>query len=511
LWDINTLGFRGEALASIISIAKVICTTRTADLPTGTRVECENSQVKTSETGCAVGTIMEVKNLFYNTPVRLKFLKKAQTEFAYILEIMQGIAISHPNVAITLLNKNHTSLKTTGSNDLGTVISEVYSNDLIRELAKIDKSDELSGLHINGYGSNPDFTRSNKKAIYLFVNGRTVKCPILLKAIDTAYKDMIPNGRYPFVVINLTVPPGDVDVNVHPSKREVRYINPNQIYNFVYSAIKEALDHTPARPQPELIPFQDDYSEPVPVAYKEIKESEIYEKPAGYTRVQPDVSFNDMRLQIQQSSNLYKPLEKQVTLALEDSQNDDILQKPDIIGQLHNTYILVQTDEGLQLIDQHIAHERYLYEKLKESTSFASQLSFTSEVIELEPSEISLIMENKEILEKYGYSIEPVNDKEVIFRQVPQMLANKNPEKIIHELLEALNSSIDTLEDKILMTTACHASVKAGEKLSIWQMEELISNWQKTKFPKTCPHGRKIAHTIPIKDIAAFFSRQLAD
>ncbi|HBH18072.1 MAG TPA: DNA mismatch repair endonuclease MutL, partial [Cyanobacteria bacterium UBA9579] len=219
LWTISTLGFRGEALASIISIAKVSCLTRTADSPVGVKVDCENSEITITETGCAIGTTMEVKELFYNVPARRKFLKKAQTELASIIEVVQSIAISYPEVSIHLIHKGRTSLKTTGSKDMATVISEIYSKELLDELVEVYKDDTEYKLEVKGFTSNPNFTRSNKKAIYVFVNGRTVKCPILSKAIDTAYKGLIPSDKYPFAILDLIIPAGEVDVNVHPAKR----------------------------------------------------------------------------------------------------------------------------------------------------------------------------------------------------------------------------------------------------------------------------------------------------
>ncbi|MFA6990058.1 MAG: DNA mismatch repair endonuclease MutL, partial [Candidatus Gastranaerophilaceae bacterium] len=244
LWNINTLGFRGEALASIISVSKVTCITRTKDSETGYKAECENSVVKITETGCAQGTIMEIKDLFYNIPARLKFLKKNQTEFAYIPEILQSLAISHPEIAFVLSSKGNTLLKTLGSGDIEATISEIYSTELIKELSVINLQDENSKISISGVTSSPEYTRSNKKAIYIFVNGRIVRCPVISKATETAYKDLIADNRYPFAVINLEVKPDEVDVNVHPSKKEVRYTNTNLIYGFVYSAVKNALEKT---------------------------------------------------------------------------------------------------------------------------------------------------------------------------------------------------------------------------------------------------------------------------
>ena len=249
LFNIETLGFRGEALASIISIAKVTCTTRTQEFDYGTQVESENSVVKASKVGCAIGTIMDVKELFFNQPARLKFLKNQKTEFSYIQEMVQALALSHPHVAFILKNNGTEVLATTPNADLLTRITELYQTKILDEIKEVKKSDVLSEIKISGYVSVPSYTRSSKKSIYTFVNSRIVKCPVLLKAIDLAYKNMLPNGRYPFVVINLDVNPQDVDVNAHPTKREIRYKNTNQIFNFVQSAINYALNAIEKTPQ----------------------------------------------------------------------------------------------------------------------------------------------------------------------------------------------------------------------------------------------------------------------
>lgn len=504
LWSIYTLGFRGEALASIISIAKVSCLTRTKDALTGVKVECKNSEIKVSEVGCAVGTIMEVQDLFFNVPARLKFLRKAQTELASIIEIVQGAAISNPNISFHLIHKGNSSLKTSGSADLATVISEIYSKDLIKELTQINAEDIEFNLKIKGFTSNPDFTRSNKKAVYLFVNGRNVKCHIISKAIDNAYKDLIPSGRYPFVVLDMMIPPNMIDVNVHPAKKEIRYLNTNQVFNFVYSSIRAALEA--GLYNKKQFDNKEEYRSES-AAYKN-----TYEYKANYSAksnmpsftAPAKVDFASFKEKSEKSMDLYSSQEK---LEL-DNLNDEMLhEKPKIIGQYLNTYILLEADGGLCIIDQHIAQERTIYEKLKESKTTSSQLLLTAAPVRLEPSQVALIEENIDILSKYGYVFEKYSDNEVILKQIPQILLNSSHEEIIEEILNALETSLDNIENSLLTTTACHASVKAGEKLSIWQMEELIINWQKAKNNLTCPHGRKIVHILSAKEVASFFGR----
>ena len=205
LYNVKTMGFRGEALASIISISRLTCITRTEEFDFGTKVECENSEVKKSQTGCAVGTIMDIKDLFYNLPARLKFLKSQKTEFAYINELIQTLALVHTNVAFELKNNGKTIIKTTGQGDTLQVLKEVFSEDIAKNLREVFKTDKMSGLKISGFVSTPDYTRASKKDYYMYVNSRMVKCPIFQKSIDTAYKSLI-GSRYPFIILNYQNP-----------------------------------------------------------------------------------------------------------------------------------------------------------------------------------------------------------------------------------------------------------------------------------------------------------------
>ena len=496
LYNIRTLGFRGEALSSIISIAKLTCTTRTKDFDNGTKVKCENSEVIKCETGCAIGTIMEVKDLFYNIPARLKFLKSSNTEFSYIQELVQSMALAHPECSIELKKNGKSMLKTSGQNNLLQTIKEVYSSDVIQNLKEVLKTDDISKLKISGYVSTPNYTRSSKKSYHMYINSRAVKDPVFQKSVDTAYKALIASGKYPFIVLNLEVPPADVDVNVHPTKKEVRYKNTNQIFNFIYTAIQGGLSNYIERQKEEpkesqnVIDFVQPKLEQSGEAYFDKKEDTIY--------------ISDEALKnLEKQHTKYEPEQKQFFKPVEKEPEFE----ENIIGQYKNTYILIEKDDGLEIVDQHIAEERYNYEKLRENKEIASQMLFISDVIELSSSEVELIKENIKKFEKFGFGIEFTKSNELVFRKVPQILAKVNPKEIISDILENIEGDIDGLEERIMRTTACKASVKAGQKLSLWQMQEIIKKWRTTKMPYTCPHGRPITHTISHKEIAGFFQR----
>ena len=501
LFAIDTLGFRGEALSSIISIAKLTCTTRTKDFETGTKVKCENSEVKKVETGCAIGTIMEIKDLFYNIPARLKFLKNPNTEFSYIQELVKSIAITHPQTAFELKKNGKTVLKTSGNNELKHALKELFSNNVTDNLKEVLKTDQLSGLKISGYVSTPDFTRSSKKDYHIYINSRTVKCPIFMKAIDTAYKNLISNGKYPFVVLNLELPPSDVDVNVHPTKKEVRYKNTNQIFNFIMTGIHGGLAN---------------YTEPEPsynIQQKAAEKTNIIElKPQQNTF---DIVYNKTDDEMVVEEKTFDMIQDKTPQVVSETEQKQIFKpvekapepEENIVGQYKNTYIIVEKEDGMEIIDQHIAEERYIYEKLKSEKNVVSQLLFVSDVLTVTPSEAELIKENLDKFERFGFGIEFTSDTELIFRKVPQMIAKVNPKEILSDILENIESDIDGLEEKILITTSCKASVKAGQKLSTWQMQEIVKRWRTTKMPYTCPHGRPIVKFFPHKEIAGFFQR----
>lgn len=507
LFAISTLGFRGEALSSIISIAKLTCTTRTKDFDYGTKVECENSQVKKVQTGCAIGTIMDVKNLFYNLPARLKFLKNPKTEFSYIQELMQSLALAHPQVSFELKNNGKTILKTIPG-DLKNAIKEIYMQGAIDYMKEVLKTDKLSGFRISGFVSTPDYTRSSKKSYHIYINSRMVKCPVFMKSIDMAYKNLIGIGKYPLVVLNLELPPSEIDVNVHPTKKEVRYKNTNQVFNFIYSSIDMALSNSSFAQASEARAITEEIVRALPSTKPE-ENDDVYVSDAAL--VQHSLISDEERGQANskwqmansdEKTDNYSPVQP-FSPSIQDNSSPE-----NIIGQYKNTYILIEKEDGLEIVDQHIAEERYIYEKLKSQKQPASQLLFVSDILQVSASEAELIKENKEKFEKFGYGIEFLKENEIIFKKVPQMLAKANPKELLADVLQNLSGDLDNLEEKILITMSCKAAVKAGQRLNVWEMQNIIKNWRTCEKPYTCPHGRPISKLLAHNQIASFFERQ---
>ena len=510
LYDIHTMGFRGEALASIISISKLTCITRTKDFEFGTKVECQNSEVKQVQTGCAVGTIMEIKDLFYNLPARLKFLKSPKTELSYITEFLQSISLIHPGISFELKFNGKQVFKTTAQNDQLQTIKELFSTEVTSSLKPVLRTDKLSGLKISGFVSSPDYTRSSKKDYYMYVNYRLVKCPAFQKAIDTVYRNLIGNTRFPFIVLNLEIPPSDVDVNVHPTKKEVRYRNPNQIFNFIYSSVDAALKSIKENEESPQVETKD--SEPIPAQETYIEQEDAY-VPADQSlssifsreiEIEESPSFISQKPKLEVVRNTEPtPTPVQTKLVEEpEFKTEDI-----IIGQYKKTYILIEKENGLEIVDQHIADERYIYEQLKKTKNIDCQLLFISDVIEVSATDKELLETNKDKLNKFGYEIDFISNTEVIFRKVPQLLSKVSPKEILSDILENIQGDLDNIEEQILITTSCKAAVKANTYLNQYQMQEIIKNWRTTENPETCPHGRPVAKFFEHKDLAKFFQR----
>ncbi len=569
---ITTLGFRGEALASIGAISKLTCWTRRADAPVGTKITVsESGEPLLSETGCAPGTVMEVDDLFYNTPARLKFLKRAQTELGHIEEIVQFLALSHPEVRFSLTVNDKVVLKTSGSNALKRAMEEVLGlKDEKIPLLSIAAEDAELGLSVAGFVSEPGVMKSSKRWLMTYLNGRHVRCAILQKAIEAAYESLLPQGRYPVCVIFVNMPTADVDVNVHPAKREVRYAASNTIFGFVRSGIRNSLSAQGIRLDAPLnIPAAE--SSAFPVSHWPASPGDLSDQNFSANRMpessrtpwSPSTSggagpnYNQLNYQqpasdrlpayrqasyadpqpVQAALGFYapghslNPMSASTEADLAVDSEDLSVAKPTfangkfkVIGQLFNTYILLETVQGLLVVDQHIASERDFFESLTRNLTTETpdiQRLVTAMPLTVSPVQRDLLVQYQGAFAKLGflYDLNPelpenaTGGLSVQLTGYPLVYAGRDGmfeagglfENLLAQLEETGHMKLDL--DHLIATLACHSAVRAGDSLTHSEMDQVIDRWLACRLPWTCPHGRPIAHTISTTELNQFFHR----
>lgn len=492
LYRIMTLGFRGEALASIASVSKVTLKTSTGTL--GTTVSINGGVLDNVGNGDArKGTIITVKDLFYNTPARLKHMKSLYTELASITDYINKLALSHPNIKFTLINNDSIILNTDGSGNLLKTINAIYGVEVSRNMFEI--SGENDDYEISGYISAPIIHRSSRNHIITLVNGRVVKNQELNRVINDAYHSYKPDNRYPIVVLNINVDPSLVDVNIHPTKMDIKFSNFDNLLELVSKLIKEKIG------KKNLIPK------------KEVSTEEI-SKPK-YEEITLDLE------RVSESEVYYKPIE--VNLDLTETKVDvlDIQEPskrmPEIYpaGFVHGTYIIGQNELGMYIIDQHAAKERinyeYYKEKLgnpkKESTSLL--FPFT---IELTNSEFIILKENFNLLEEIGFDVKEFGLNSIIIKAHPTWLPTGYEEISTRKIIEIIlmtekNFSVTKFNEKIAAMLSCKLSIKANENITLEEQEQLINDLRKCENPFNCPHGRPTTIFYSKYDLEKLFKR----
>ena len=543
LWTLRSMGFRGEALPSIASVAKVTGYTRTADAGSGTKVEAAEGAVSATETGCAPGTVIEVADLFYNVPARLKFLKKASTEFAHIHEIVQALAIAYPKITFQLLNRGEVVLKTTGSGKLAQAMQESGFLSGKEELCPVAYAELTHGIAVYGYVARPSHCRGDRKGILAIVNNRPVRCPLTFKALDYAYSDLIPKGKYPLAVLTLTMDPKLVDINVHPTKKEIKYSTGNDVYLAIQRAVVESVrvprpaeepaeegELAPAKPGEEgvkLVSVLADSGSPGPAV-----DSAAYgvaSRPAGAalegavaesTAARPARARATAEQQLRFGDRLsYVPPAARPTLLNPAGLAPNRLRATPtlpsgwrISGYLHSTYILVETYEGLEIVEQHIAHERTIYERLLAAQNSPGRLPenaqrlVISAPLNLSPEQRSTLEENSEALRAIGFEFEFGEGAAVLCTQVPLELAYTDYPVTVQKIVDDL-ASVERAELGLEATksVACQAAIKNGMPLTEADIIQLLADWEKTPRNDTCPHGRPIRLTFSLEKLFRLF------
>lgn len=553
LHRIATFGFRGEALASISAVSRVSCLTRTADALTGLRVTVsELGESILTEAGCAPGTVMEVADLFYNTPARLKFLKKPQTELAQAEETVQSLALSNPDVRFTLTINEQNVFKTTGGGDVLSVLVALYRVRSEQErsgLIPIHFEDPSLGMAITGYAASPatdSLHKGNKKVWHTFVNRRAIRCSVMSRAIESAYESLIPSGRYPVCALFLTLQPEEVDVNVHPTKKEVRYAQPNAVFSLVRHGIRQALEahchDVLFRGSPPAQSLSLDGTFPATKTSESVSAFPADSPPRSISVDSPGVSHLS-HFSPREPDKTPERVAAAISLFEHPSafgapsntalievalpalpQNDDspapIRRLPDggpewrVIGQLFNTYILMETRQGLMVVDQHIASERALFERISrriDSESTEIQPLLLPETLSLAPTQRVIATEHQAALEKLGFRF-VVEDETLTLHGFPLIYPERQSDPPLRQLLSLLEQIEATGQASLplgdlVATLACHSAVRAGDVLNTDQMNRVIEAWLASTLPWTCPHGRPIAHTIQTEDLHRFFHR----
>ena len=505
LHRIITLGFRGEALSSIAAVSRVELISRTADCLSAVKIGVEGGLVgDATETGSSVGTRVEVRDLFYNTPARRKYLKSKRTELSHITDTVTRQALGNPGVAFTLLNEGKVVLRC-GQGGLFDRMVQVLGADVARQLIPLEYKDDL--LSLWGYISKPGYYRSNREMNYFFINGRNISSPAISNAVRLGYYTMLPKGRYPAAVFNVKINLEEVDVNVHPAKRYVRLSRENEIMDGITEAVEQALKQEKLVPEVKpsrTMTMQSSLGSPEKPTSREPISSEspvIRENTSNYTAPPRDTQ---RRLK---SSERALAEEKAQPERVESGVSD-----ARILGQVNNLYIVAETDEGILLIDQHAAHERIMYEQISRKVKHDWQELISPVTVDLTTREKVLLEEYIPYLEDLGFSLSEFGTQTYVITTVPTVMGKIEDPSVVYDLLADLFAQGRVkekkgMEDMLCKTMACRSAIKAGAPCNMEQMQNLLDQLEKTENPYTCPHGRPTMITLGKAELDKLFKR----
>lgn len=564
IYHISSLGFRGEALASIASVSNVEIISKHKDYDMGKKLVLEGGHiVLDTEIGAPQGTTIFVKDLFFNTPARLKFLKSNNAEQNAINDIMNKLALSHPEIAFKYIVGGHNIFMSPGNGKLYDVILNIYQRQLAKSLIEIKNQD--NGIAIEGYISNIEMTRGNRQYQVIFVNNRYVKSKSIEDAVALAYRTLIPHNRFPIVFLNITIDPSLIDINIHPAKTEIRFHQEGLVKDLVYKSLTLELNRY------NLIPSKPLNSKPVAnseVLKEYVKNPIVSEtpeynpKPSASLSPQPKVtltnvmkkpifsqnrpSLKDIEVQREKTKILNESLSKLNTFTEEKKEKtiDKPISRPLIresmfveevyepakplfeipestiyddlkfVGQIFNTYLIFEKSNEMYLMDQHAAHEKVLYERYVEdfkNKKMTSQMILEPITINVNYMEQNKLMQHLDKIIDLGFSIEPFGDNTVIIREIPQLFNLSTAKKMIESLIEKMDFKLPEerfeLSLEMLMQQSCKAAIKANDRLDTIEVSALISQLKTLKDPYTCPHGRPIIISISKNELEKKFNR----
>ena len=534
---ISTMGFRGEALAAIASVSRIDLMTKTAGAISGTSLLLEAGNiVEDAEAGCPEGTTIIVRDLFFNTPARMKFMKSDTVEGSRVTAAVQLQALAHPEVSFRFLRDGKEVLSTPGTGGLEAAVYCVYGRDG-GKMVKVESRWEQYSL--SGYVSKPTDSRPSRNLQTFFVNGRPVKSRLLIAAFEEAYRNQLMVGKFPACVLHLVLPASAVDVNVHPAKTEVKFLNEKAVFDCIHYGVLGALNKTPDRPQvqfkPQPTPAKSAapaQTKPAPAKQENFFRTMTAQEYKQFSQVIKEAPQPEKKAAVATAAMVERaapqPIREPVMIPTPapapipvpeppaESEQTELIMPKEIpwrfVGELYNTYIIVEQGEDAFLIDKHAAHERILFEKLKANQeSISSQALLTPVPCRFSPDEVAALLTNTALLEQLGFEIEEFGDNTVLVRQVPMDLnaedASDALTALAADLLNGRRENKDTVRDELLHTVACKAAIKAGWHSDEKELLTLAKTVMEREDLKYCPHGRPICVNLSKKQLERQFKR----
>lgn len=497
LFNIRTLGFRGEALPSIAAVARVTLITRARDEESGTQMRVDGGKiVEQRAQGAPMGTIVTVEDLFRYVPARLKFLKTPATEAGHITDLINAYALAYPNLRFSLESDGRLAFQSPGTGNMFDVLVKVFGIEVAQQMLEV--ADGAGELQVSGFISPPNWNRATRKYLLFFVNHRWVQDRSLAHAVIEAYHTSLMVGRFPIVALDVIVPPNAVDVNVHPTKSQVRFRDASAVFNAVQRAVRATLTAGAPIPSISVTPFKrEDFSHPS-------------------LRPGPDASQFAMNLHRPFPTPPPQPPTPNFQPPAPNLQpSDSKLPMLRVLGQIASTYIIAEGPDGLYLIDQHAAHERVLYEQLRAEragANIAIQELLDPAPIQLTPAQFAILEAQRDALASVGFRIEPFGNQTILLRAVPAVMKNGDPRAILIEIIDEMEQGEEPLEKSAearLISSVCKSiAVKGGQILSLEEMRELVRRLEHTTAPRTCPHGRPTAILLNVSQLEREFGRK---
>jgi DNA mismatch repair protein MutL len=504
LLSINTLGFRGEALPSIGSVSRMTITSAAESDGHGSRVRLSGGKLLGVEQASRDrGTTIEVQDLFFNVPARRKFLKTVQTESAHLTEIAHRYALGQPGLRLIYRHNSQELVSTSPSEDALARVARVLGRETARNMFEFEGV--RGEITVSGFLGRPQVNRSRATGLYLYVNGRPVMDRLLTRAVMDAYHGRLMTGRYPYAVIFLTIPSESVDVNVHPTKAQVRFRQPNQVLNSTVEIIRQALGETTEPLSPET--GTAGYSQPMP-AFEYRSSDRVSPGPLLMETAPWKESRSEAKWEPVPPVSPVSPPPMRPVPGIKGSGLK-------VIGQLFKTYILAQGPDGLYIVDQHAAHERILFDRLEgeiEVGRLGSQALLLPATLELTPLKAVGLEKALPSLHRFGFELAPFGGSTFVLKSLPAVLTGRDPEKVMSEIIDELDdvrpeSGIQRIEESLLQSLACHGSVRAGDELTLEEMDRLLGDLDGTKISSHCPHGRPFIFQLSLQELEKIFKR----